>query len=157
MSIGETTLNRPASPRLRPHTPRGPVLSEAAIQVVQAELQSAKSKMAVLEARAEWSESEMSSIQTLMHSRMQSMQGMQSIMSSNMATAIVSNNMRSPEPSCSSRVGSIVSASSRDSSVGSSPSSGQRRYKMRKGNHHRSKHYSQSSSSSSESEFENVS
>ena len=110
--------------------------------------------MAVLEARVEWSESEMSSIKTLMHNLMQTMQGMQSIMSSNMATAIASNNMKSPEPSCSSRAGSIVSMSSRGSSVGSNPSSGQSRYKMGKGKHHRSKHYSQSPSSSSESESE---
>ena len=153
----QAALNRPASPRLSHTPPKGPVLSEAAVQVVQAELQSAKSKMAVLEARAEWSESEMSSTKTLMHSMMQTMQGMQSIMSSNMATAIVPDNMKSPEPSCSSRAESIVSASSRDSSVGSSPSSGQSRYKMRKGKHHRSKHCSQSPSSSSESEFKSVS
>ena len=155
----QATLNRPASPRLSHTPPRGHILSEAALQVVQAELQSAKSKMAVLDARAEQSESEMSSIKTLMHSMMQTMQGMQSIMSSNMATAITSNTMKSPEPSCSSRAGSIVSKSSRDSSVGSSPSSGQSRYKMRKGKHHRSKHSSQSpsSSSESESEFESVS
>ena len=94
-------LNRPASPRLSHTPPRGPVLSEAAVQVAQAELQSAKSKMAVLEARAEQSESEMSSLKTLMHSMMQTMQGMQSITSSNMA--------KGPEPSCNSSPGSIVS------------------------------------------------
>ena len=141
-------LDRPASPRPS-HTP--PVLSEAAVQVAQAELQSAKSKMAVLEARAEWSESEMSSLKTLMCSMMQTMQGMQSIMSSNMA--------KGPEPSCSSSPGSIVSMSSRESSVHSSPSSGQSRHKAKKDKHHKSKCYSQppSSSSESESEFESVS
>ena len=48
--------------------------------------------------------------------------------------------MKSPEPSCSPRAGSrsIVSMSSRDSSVGSNPSSDQSRYKMRKGKHQRS-------------------
>ena len=141
-------LDRPASPRPS-HTPsRGPVLSEAAVQVAQAELQSAKSKMAVLEARAEWSESEVSSLKTLIHSRMQ---GMQSIMSSNME--------KGPEPSCSSSPGSIVSTSSRDSSGDSSPSSGQSRYKMRKDKHHQSKCYSlpPSSSSESDSEFKSVS
>ena len=107
--------------------------------------------MAILEARAEWSESEMSSIKTLMHSMIQIMQGMQSIMSSNMA--------KGPEPSCNSSPGSIVSKSSRDSSGGSSPSSGQSRYEMKKDKHHRSKHYSQSpsSGSASESEFKSVS
>ena len=64
----QAALNRPASPRLSHTPPRGPVLSEAAVQVVQAELQSAKSKVAVLEARARQSESEISSIRTLMHS-----------------------------------------------------------------------------------------
>ena len=82
------------------------------------------------------------------------MQGMQSIMSSNMATAIASDNMKSPKPSCSSSPGSIVSMSSRDSSGGSSPSSGQSRYMMKKDKDHRSKYYSQSPSSSSESESE---
>ena len=106
-------LNKPVSPRLSHRPPRGPVLSKAAVQVAQAELQSAKSKMAVLEARAEQSESEMSSIKTLMHSMMQTMQGMQRIMSSNMATTTVPDNMKSPEPSCSSRAGSILSARSR--------------------------------------------
>ena len=139
-------LNRAAFPRLSHTPPRGPVLSEAAVQVAQAELQSAKSKMAVLEAKAEWSESEMSSIKTLMHSIMQTMQGMQSIMSPNMT--------KGPEPSCSSSPGSIVSTSSRDSSGISSPSSGQSRSKTKKDKHHRSQHYSQSPSSSSESEFE---
>ena len=144
-------LDRPASPRPSHTPPRGPVLSEAAVQVAQAELQSAKSKMAVLEARAEWSESEVSSLKTLMHSMMQTMQGMQSIMSSNMA--------KGPEPSCSSSPGSIVSTSSRDSSGGSSLSSGQSRYKVRKDKHHQSKCYSlpPSSSSESDSEFESVS
>ena len=104
-------LNGPASPRLSHTSPRGPVISEVAVQVAQAELQSAKSKMAVLEARAKQSESEMSSLKTLMHSMMQTMQGMQSTMSSNMA--------KGPEPPCSSSPGSIVSMSSRDSSVGS--------------------------------------
>ena len=105
----QAALNRPASPRLS-HTPlRGPVLSKEAIQVVQAELQSGKSKMAVLEATAKWSESEMSSIRTLMHSMVKTMQGMQNIMSSNVATTIVSDNMESPKPSCSSSPGSIVS------------------------------------------------
>ena len=147
----EAELDRPASPRPSHTPPRGPVLSEAAVQVVQAELQSAKSKMVVLEARAKQSESEMSSLKTLMHSMMQTMQGMQSIMSSNMA--------KGPEPSCSSSPGSIVSMSSRDSSVGSSPSSGQSRHKAKKDKHHKSKHYSQppSSSSESESEFKSVS
>ena len=79
-----------------------------------------------------------------MHSIVQTMQGMQSIMSSNMATAIASNDMKSPKPSCSSSPGSIVSASSRDSSGGSSLSSGQSRYTTKKDKHHRSKHYSQS-------------
>ena len=153
----QAALNRPASPRLSHTPPRGLILSEAAVQVGQAELQSAKSKMAVLEARAGSSESEMSSIKTLVHSMMQTMQGMQSIMLSNMATTIASDNMRSPEPSCSSGPGSIVSTSSRDSSGGSSPSSVQSRYEMKKGKHHRSKHHSQSPSSSSESEFESVS
>ena len=135
-----------ASPRLSHTPPRGPVLSEAAVQVAQAKLQSAKSKMALLEARAKWSESEMSSLKTLMHSMMQTMQGMQSIVSSNMA--------KSPQPSCSSSPGSIVSMSSRDSSVGSSPSSGHSRHKVKKDKHHKSKCYSQSPSSSSESEYE---
>ena len=72
----QAALNRPASPRLSHTPPRGPVLSEAAVQVAQSELQSAKSKMAILEAKAEWSESEMSSIKTLMHSMVQTMQGM---------------------------------------------------------------------------------
>ena len=117
-------LDRPASPRPS-HTPsRGPVLSEAAVQVAQAELQSAKSKMAVLEARTKLSESEMPSLKSLMHSMMQTMQGMQSILSSNMA--------KGPELSCSSSPGSVVSMSSRDSSVGSSPSSGQSRHKAKK-------------------------
>ena len=40
----QAALNRPASPRLSYTTPRGPVLSEVAVQVAQAELQSAKSK-----------------------------------------------------------------------------------------------------------------
>ena len=150
----QAALNRLASPRFSHTPPRGSVLSEAAVQVVQAELQSAKSKMAVLEARAEWSESEMSSIKTLMHSMMQSMQ---SIMLSNMATTIAFDNMKSPEPSCSSGPGSVVSMSSRDSSGDSSPSSGQSRYKMKKGKHHRSKHYFQSPSSRSESVFKSVS
>ena len=147
----QAALDRPASPRPSHTPPRGPVLSEAAVQVAQAELQSAKSKIAVLEARAKWSESEMSSFKTLMCSMMQTMQGMQSIMSSNMA--------KGPEPSCSSSPGSIVSTSSRDSSVGSSPSSGQSRHKAKKDKHHKSKHYSQppSSSSESESEFKSVS
>ena len=106
--------------------------------------------MAVLEARAEQSESEVSSLKTLIHSTMQTMQGMQSIMSSNMA--------KGPEPSCSSSPGSIVSMSSRDSSGGSSPSSGQSRYKVRKDKHHQTKCYSlpPSSSSESDSEFESV-
>ena len=108
-------LDRPATPRPIHTPPRGPVLSEAAVQVAQAELQLATSKMAVLEARAEQSESEVSSLKTLMHSMMQTMQGMQSIMSSNMA--------KGPEPSCSSSPGSIVSMSSRDSSGGGSLSS----------------------------------
>ena len=64
---------------------------------------------------------------------------------------------KGPEPSCSSSPGSIVSASSRDSSGGSSPGSGQSRYKAKKDKHHRSKCYSQSPSSRSESEFESVS
>ena len=147
----QAALDRPASPRPSHTPPKGLVLSEAAVHVAQAELQSAKSKMAVLEARAEWSESEMSSLKTLLHSMMQTMQGMQSIMSSNMA--------KGPEPSCSLSPGSIVSTSSRDSSVGSSPSSGQSRHKVKKDKHHKSKHYSQppGSSSESESEFESVS
>ena len=149
--LGWTALDRPASPRPSHTPPRGPVLSEAAVQVAQAELQSAKSKMAVLEARAEWSESEVSSLKTLMHSMMQTMQGMQSIMSSNMA--------KGPQPSCSSSPGSIVSMSSRVRSGGSSPSSSQIRYKMRKDKHHQSKWYSlpPSSSSESDSELESVS
>ena len=110
----QAALNRPVSPRLSHTPPRGPVLSEAAVQVVQAELQSAKSKMAVLEARARQSESKMSSIRTLMHSMMQTMQGIQSIMSSNMAITIASNNMKNAEPSYSSGPGSIVSTSSRE-------------------------------------------
>ena len=144
-------LNRPASPGLSHTHPRGQVLSEAAVQVAQSELQSAKSKVAVLEARYKQSESEMSSIKTLMHSMMQTMQGMQNIMSSNMT--------KGPEPSFSSSPGSIVSASSSDSSGGSSPSSGQSGYKVKKDKHHRSKCYSQSprSESESESEFESVS
>ena len=124
----QAALDRPASPRPSHTYPRGPVLSEAAVQVSQSELQSAKSKMAVLEARAEQSESEMSSLKTLMHSMMQTMQGMQSIMSSNMA--------KGPEPSYSSSPGSIVSMSSRDSSAGSSPSSAQSRCKAKKDKHH---------------------
>ena len=134
MSAGRQPWTGQLHPRPSHTSPRGPVLSEAAVQVAQAELQSAKSKMAVLEARAEQSESEVSSLKTLMHSRMQTMQGMQSIMSSNMA--------KGPEPSCSSSPGSIVSMSSRDSSGGSSPSSGQSRYKVRKDKHHQSKCYS---------------
>ena len=147
----QAALDRPASPRPSHTPPRSPVLSEAAVQVAQAELQSAKSKMAVLEARAKWSESEMSSHKTLMHSMMQTMQGIQSIMSSNMA--------KGPEPSFSSSPRSIVSTSSRDSSVGSSPNSGQSRHKAKKDKHHESKHYSQppSSSSESESDFKSVS
>ena len=129
-------LDRPASPRPSHTPPRGPVLSEAAVHVAQAELQAAKSKMAALEARAKWSESEMSSLKTLMHCMMQTMRGMQSIMSSNMA--------KGPEPSCSSNPGSIVSMNLRDSSVGCSPSSGQSRNKVKKDKHHKSKHYSQS-------------
>ena len=66
------------------------MLSNATVKVAQDELQSAKSKMAVLEAKAEQSESEMSSIKTLMQSMVQTMQGMQNIISSNMATAITS-------------------------------------------------------------------
>ena len=86
-----------------------------------------------------------------MHSMMQTMQGMQCIMSSNMT--------KGPEPSCSSSPGSIVSTSSRDSSVGSSPSSDQSRHKAKKDMHHISKCYTQSpsSGSESESEFESVS
>ena len=147
----QVALDRPTSPRPSHTDPRGPVLSGAAVQVAQAELQSAKSKMAALEARAEQSESEVSSLKTLMHSMMQTMQGMQSIMSPNMA--------KGPEPSCSSSPGSIVSTSSRDSSGGSSLSSGQSRYKVRKDKHHQSKCYSlpPSSSSESDSEFESVS
>ena len=138
----QAALDRPASPRPSHTPPRGPVLSEAAVQAAQAELQSAKSKMAVLE---------VFSLKTLMYSMMQTMQGMQSIMSSNMA--------KGPEPSCSSSPGSIVSTSSRNSSGGSSLSSGQSRYKMRKDKHHQSKCYSlpPSSSSESNSEFESVS
>ena len=66
---------------------------------------------------------------------------------------------KGPEPSCSSSPGSIVSMSSRDSSGGSSLSSGQSRYKVRKDKHHQSKHYSlpPSSSSESDSEFKSVS
>ena len=147
----QAALDRPASPRPSHTPPRGPVLSEAAVQVAQAELQSAKSNMAVLEARAEWSESGGVFPQDLMHSMMQTMQGMQSIMSSNMA--------KGPEPSCSSGPGSIVSISSRDTSGSNSPSSGQSRYKVRKDKHHQSKCYSlpPSSSSESDSEFESVS
>ena len=48
----QAALNRQASPRLSHTPPRGPVLREAAVQVAQAKLQSAKSKMTVLEARA---------------------------------------------------------------------------------------------------------
>ena len=142
----QAALDRPASPKPSHAPPRGPVLSEADVQVAQAELQSTKSKMAVLEARAEWSESVVSSLKTLMHSMMQTMQGMQSIMSSNMA--------KGPEPSCSSSPGSIVSTSSRDSSGGSSPSHSQSRYKMRKDKHHQSKHYFLPPSPSSESDLE---
>ena len=40
----QAALHRPASPRPSHTSPRGPVLSEAAVQVAQAELQSAKSK-----------------------------------------------------------------------------------------------------------------
>ena len=95
----QAALIRPASPLLSHTPPRSPVLSNATVKVAQAELQSAKSKMAALEAKAEQSKLEMSSIKTLMQSMVQTIQGMQNIMSSNMATAITTDSRESPRPS----------------------------------------------------------
>ena len=79
---------RPVSPLLSHTLPRSPVLSNATVKVAPAELQSAKSEMVALEAKAEQSKLEMSSIKTLMQSMVQTMQGMQNIISLNVATAI---------------------------------------------------------------------
>ena len=51
----QPALIRPASPLLSHTPPRSCMLSDATVKVAQAELQSAKSKMAALEAKAEQS------------------------------------------------------------------------------------------------------
>ena len=94
------------------------MLSDATVKLAQAELQSAKSKMGALKAKAEQSKLEMSSIKTLMQSMVQTIQDMQNIMSSHMATAITTDGRESLRPSHSLSPRSVMSSISGNGSGG---------------------------------------
>ena len=146
----QAALIRPASPLLSCTTLRSPLLSDATVKVAQAELQSTRSKMAVLEAKAEQCKLEMSSIKALMQSMVQTIQGMQSIMFLSMATAITTDVRESLRPSPRSVISSISGNSS--SSELSGPS--QSNCMVKRDKHNESRHCSHSPSSSSESDPE---
>ena len=138
----QAALIRSASPVLSHTPPRSPVLSDATVKVAQAELQSAKLKMAALEAKAEQSELEMSSIKTLMQSMVQTIQGMQNIMSSNMATAITTDGRECLRPSHSLSPRSVRSSISGNSSSSEWSGPSQSSCMVKRDKHNKSRHYS---------------
>ena len=130
------------------------MFSDATAKVAQTELQSAKSKMAALEAKAEWSQLQMSSIKTLMQSMVQNIQGMQNIMSSSMATATTTDGRENLRLSLSLSPRSVRSSISVNSSSSELSGPSQSSCMVKRDKHNKSRHCSHSPSLSSSSESE---
>ena len=118
------------------------MLSDATVKVAQAKLKSAKSKMAVLEAKTEQSELEMSSIKTLMQSMVQTIQGLQNIMSLNVKTTINTDGRESLRPSHSLSPRSVRLSISGNCSSSELSGSSQSSCVVKRDKHNKSRHYS---------------